>query len=265
MIPAFDLIIDFAGKFSLYGVVCYISARIVNSVLGRLIDNRVLSKVYRKVRLRYNAFKTRYEPIRMSHEFSAYLSDQPTLPEASEDIERVVQKTIDSGESIHSIEGLRWVDPATARIRIKFSDNDTFKLDINLHRDKSDFEETTPDQASVTKIGFKTDFEFPFHNVKGAILNAGTFARILRKKIDSEFVVDRFSDSQLTVQSIKKDLTLDQWIEQQQFEVSLLLSSESGSRSVEFYPDRAIVKSPYPEIDDTTAEYIRATLLNYYL
>jgi hypothetical protein len=91
------------------------------------------------------------------------------------------------------------------------------------------------------------------------------FSRFLREAAQDLLQVRSVTDGRFVVSPINNNLTLDDWIKKDQFDVSLLLESEDGRSSVEFYSDRAVISSPHTDVDDMTVEYIRATLLNYYL
>ena len=255
-----------AGQISLISILLWILAKIGDILLDRLINERVLQRFWRRMLVRFKAFLTRLKPIKIEHEFSIYLEEQPSLTDAKIRIEDAMEQTAQANkQTIDVKENLFWINEQTARTEIQFANSEPFKIDITLSRDTSAFDSTDLERVPVSVVGITTIFTFEFHELKGAILNLGTFARSLREGLEDEFRIRNITESQFTVRSLENELTLDDWIEEQRFDVSLLLQSENEDRSVRFYEDRAIVRAPYADIDDKTAEYIRLTLLNYYL
>lgn len=118
---------------------------------------------------------------------------------------------------------------------------------------------------SIGSIGISITFRFEFGKLRNSIIDLILFAPFLRAAAESTLPVKSITDGRFVVSPIDNDLTLDDWIKQDKFDVSLLLNSEDGRSSVEFYSDKAVITSPHTDVDDKTVEYIRATLLNYYL
>jgi len=78
------------------------------------------------------------------------------------------------------------------------------------------------------------------------------------------YPVREVTTGQFVVQPVDHNLTLDEWVGKERFDVSLLLESDDGNRSVTFFGDRAEMSTPTKRVDRKSAEYIRELLLNYY-
>ncbi|QLK26179.1 hypothetical protein HYG81_00705 [Natrinema zhouii] len=77
-----------------------------------------------------------------------------------------------------------------------------------------------------------------------------------------------FSQGQFVIYPVESDLTLDEWIRNEGFDVSLLLANTermTQRTEVEFFSDRAEIHPPHLEIDSETTRHIRLLILNYYL
>ncbi|OAQ52197.1 hypothetical protein HTG_11290 [Natrinema mahii] len=74
------------------------------------------------------------------------------------------------------------------------------------------------------------------------------------------------SGAQFIIHPVDSNLTLDEWIRREEFDVSLLLASKGQAKTeVEFFPDHAEIHPPYLEIDEEVIRYIRLMIINYYL
>ena len=261
-------LLDALGDASLLLIGGYVLKKVGDAILVRLIGDRLIDRVVRKATKRFKAFTTRFKKIKTDFEFTASIRDSPKISEAKGSVESTLKATQSfSKDNIH-IERVNWIDEQTIEGKIRYLESDPLTVSIHLLQDNDSFSNPgvdTIEDANLSSISVSIRFEFPFHDLKGTLINLSTFAGFLRQGLNQEFDIRRFTHSRFIVGSLENDLTLDEWIEQERFEVSLLLRDESNERSVEFMGDCAIVTSPYSEIDDTTAEYIRATLLNYYL
>jgi hypothetical protein len=93
-------------------------------------------------------------------------------------------------------------------------------------------------------------------------LNALT--NFLSEQLKDNLANVKFSKGLFTIAPIKADFTMDQWIKEKRFEISLLLRSRENI-TVNLYSKKAEVIFPTLQIDESVYEYLKATILNYYL
>ena len=67
-----------------------------------------------------------------------------------------------------------------------------------------------------------------------------------------------------TLVPIRGDFTIDDWIKKEAIRCQSFAKG-SGEGSVNLYPRKAEIIFPTLQIDDRVAEYLRETILNYYL
>ena len=201
-----------------------------------------------------------------TYEFSIYLSSnlaEEKIRRATEDILNLVSE---KSEGDFEVFEQKWsADGREIDVEVPYKKaTDSYELTLNFLPDSAGQFESEP-EPSIGSIGVEIDFRFEFGKLRNSIIDLMLFARFLRSSATEILSVRSVTDGRFVVSPIDNDLTLDDWIKKEQFDVSLLLESEDGRQSVEFHSDKAIISSPHTEVDDETVEYIRATLLNYYL
>lgn len=266
--PGQQSILELVGGISLLAIALFVVKTFLNSVFARLIGDRIVDRWISQAKKKVKAYQTRYKKIKADLEFSAYVTDSRTLNEASEAVESAIRSSVSRSKGAAEVQEFHWIDETTASVTVDYLNSDPFEITIDLIQDNSSFSHSDVNSvadAQLDSIGVDIRFEFDFRNLKGVLMDVGTFAQFLRESIDDEFNVRSVTESRFKVGMLENDLTLDDWIQEQRFETSLLLKDEQGERSIEFRGDEAVITAPYPEVDDQTAEYIRLTLLNYYL
>lgn len=257
-------------SLSLLTVGIIIGGKLFDAFCIRLVNRRVFDRLWKKVSKKVKALWTQYKKIKADFEFTAYTQSDLTISEAEDKIKTAVEDCEQISKGNIRIVRDPEVRDSDQKVEAKaeYLDHDPFVVTFDIVPDSASItndEVQGTNEAKLASIGINVRFEFAFNELKGVLMDLNNFADFLRTEIEEEFKVRSFTNSQLTVGSLENDLTLDDWIEEQRFEVSLLLKTDRGERSVEFYGDKAVVTSPYAQVDDTTADYIRATLLNYYL
>jgi dTDP-4-dehydrorhamnose 3,5-epimerase-like enzyme len=236
--------------------------------MSRLIGERIIDQGATKLKKRVKAYLTKYKKIKADLEFTVSLDSDLMLENAHRKIESAINRTISQSKGNGEKKGLHWLDETTAEVEVTCLNNDPFIVTVDLLQDNRSLENikvNSLSEARLSSIGVTIQFEFAFHELKGVLMDVGTFSQFLRTGFKKEFDIRKVTRSQFTVSTLENDLTLDDWIQEQRFDASLLLNDAEGERSIEFRGNKAVITSPYPEIDDQTAEYIRLTLLNYYL
>ncbi len=267
-IPGHQSFLELVGGFSLLAITLFVAKIFVNAVFARFVGDRIIDRWISQGKKKVKAYQTRYKKIKADLEFSVYVNTDSTVNEATELIEAAIQNSVYRCKGGAEVEEPHWLDETTAIATIDYLNSDPFEITFDLVQNNRSFTDQNVNSvadAQLESIGVNIRFEFDFRNLKGVLMDVGTFAQFLRESLKSEFNVRNVTESRFKVGTLENDLTLDDWIQEQRFETSLLLKDERGERSIEFRGDEAVITAPYPEVDDQTAEYIRLTLLNYYL
>lgn len=261
-------IVQILESISFLSIILWLVGKTVDALFSRIIDEQIISEFASGILRRVKIYRTKYRPIGAKFEYSLNLKENIQIKHSKKNIEQCVYHCEDLSRGSLEIIRFDWTDKTTARVDVSYISDKDLAIEINLLPNTNSFR--SPDmenilESELSSVGVDIQFQFDFHNLRGAILNLNNLADFLLRSIESEFDVRSVSNSTITVSSLDDNLTLDDWIKDKQFDVSLLLQSENEERSVEFIGDRAVISSPYTGMDDTTAEYIEATLLNYYL
>lgn len=237
-------------------------------LLKKWIDKKIFSTIYEKARKKFKAWRTKHRGIEADLEFSAYLYEDLSKSEFKHRLDSVLQNLKQRGRgdveisSVH--EGRKSVENGEKfdfRIEANFRNKEQ-KYDIRLNVVEK---RLSSEKVIVESVGVSTKFRFAFSDLRSEIIDLIAFINYFKNSIEEEYNVKNITNSRFVVTPIEADLTLDEWVKQEQFDVSLLLESDDSSRAVRFYGDSAVITSPTDQVDNETVEYIRATLLNYYL
>ncbi len=148
-------------------------------------------------------------------------------------------------------------------------------MSIKLNRDQSD-QVQNPDadvsEQLVERIHFNIDFEVSHPSLDKELPNLGIIINRLESHLDEVFhgytsqgiVMFRITDS---------DLSMDDWIEDGNYDVKVEVSpeelegdEESPNRTeIEFYPDHIKLHPPYHEMDGEVIDRLKLLLEKYYL
>jgi hypothetical protein len=246
----------------------WVAAKTVDLVLQRVLERQVFTTAYQKLRWRWKAFLTRFDQISTEFQFSYRLDEPVERERLHTDISTTLSNCEVIAEERVGFNTIRTDgNEETLRTTAHYLDDEEYGLEITLTPDVGAIRSGgigTTEAAPVNQITISTEFEFAFHRLESALINLSAFMRLLEKAL-SEQLPGSVSSGRFVISPLENDLTLDQWIEEQRFDVSVLLKSEDKSTSVEFFGDHALIESPYFEVDSETVDYIKATLLNYYL
>ena len=241
----------------------------IDYILQALFEKKIFEPIWSGAKHRFKAWQTKRNKITADYEYSIYLSSNlpvNSLRNVTTDIlDAVNHRSNDDFDVIKK----KWSDDdRELDVEVTYKDKiDPYKLTLNFVPDSGGMSNQSLDaeyEPSIRSIGVNITFQFEFGKLRNSIIDLMLFARFLRDSITDLLSTRSITDGRFIV-SVDNDLTLDEWIKKEQFDVSLLLESEGGRSAVEFHSDKAIISSPHTDIDDKTVEYIRATLLNYYL
>lgn len=246
-------------------VVVIIGTLAVDKVLETVIDKKIFTPIAQRSLQKWKAFRTRFDPLESTYEISFSPRREIAMSDAPELVEEILDACEEASKDRVEIETVRWSSSQKdGYVTAEFTTEDhPYKIDIALTPDVDSLREN-PGTPSLDSITFEIDFKFEFHSLDDEMHNMSSFVSFLQKGAKN-IAAGTFSNGQFVIQPVETDLTLDEWIQEEQFNVSLLLATQDQQTQVEFFPDKAVVQPPYNEVDAETVKYIRATLLNYYL
>lgn len=252
--------------WTLLGIV---SLKLLDIILKRFIERRILTEIYKKLTKKAKAFLTRRNKIRSAFEFSIYTKSHIQLSKAQDQLKYTIELLEKKSEEIEKIDAIKWDQSDTeASVKLRFRDKqDPYEIQLRLVEDQDNQRHHSNANSSkrLSSIGITITFSFAFAELRSAIIDLQAFADQLLEALKEVYPVKSVSNGRFVVSPIDGELTMEEWIEQKRFDVSLLLKSENEERAVRFHGDRAEIRSPTRQIDDETVEYVRETLLNYYL
>lgn len=248
----------------------WLGQKLFDTLLNFLIDKRVFRPVYERILRRLKILKTRGDPVAATFSLSYTPEEDLTITTAMERLKAGFGRAEDLSSGKISIESSHWDKyEREGQVEIQYSDKtEIFTTRIQFVQDTESLRETPsgdPDEVLVGSIGIEVDFNFPFHLLEATLFNLGSLINYLEEGFQDQ-MRGSFSGGRFVISPVKSDLTIDDWIKEEQFDISLLLATEDDKGTeVEFFSDRAVVKSNRREIDAQTVTYMRELLLNYYL
>jgi len=251
------------GAIAIIGV--WIFFKLLDHLLEQIIHQKIFTTAYETTRKKLKAILTRKKNITSDLEFSIYLYPELTLPEARQHLDNLIRMLEQESNGEIDVEEVRWNSSKTdVDLSIVYSGSTNPHM-VNLNFSAEESQRSPGENPPVSSIGVSISFQFPFHNLRGAIITLSACTQFIHDAMKSTYPVKSITNGRFVVYPLENDLTLDDWIQKEQFDVSLLLQSQNEKRSVRFFNDRAEIESPHTQIDEETVDYIRATLLNYYL
>jgi hypothetical protein len=255
---------------AIIAVSVYLFLKALDYTLQSLFDRAIFSSVVKYAKKKIKIFITRHKPIRATHEFSIYVSDDASMNEAEPLMRSAISHLPDmSRGSIEVEEIYELSDTGAVKCNVQFQDKPKpFEITLTAVPDRDSITAGNADSMGenrISSIGVELEFQFPFERLRSTIIDLTAFVDFLKDALGEEFSITKVSESQFTVAPVEQGFTIDDWVQEKKFDVSLLLDSPDSRRRVRFQGDSAVIKSPYDKVDDETVEYIRATLLNYYL
>ncbi|MHC3439821.1 hypothetical protein ACYJ1Y_17450 [Natrialbaceae archaeon A-gly3] len=240
----------------------------IDYILQSLFEKKAFEPIWSGVKRKYKSWRTKRNKITADYEFSIYLDTDLPADAPRETAATVLNSVDERSDGNFQIIEQKWSDDGNELdVKVRYKDKkDPYELTLNFIPSGSGGSPFDAEyDPSIGSIGVNITFRFEFGKLRNSIIDLMLFARFLRDSITNKLEVRSITDGRFIVSPIENNLTLDEWIKKEKFDVSLLLESEDGRSAVEFHRDKAIISSPHTDVDDATVEYIRATLLNYYL
>jgi len=248
----------------------WLGQKTIDALTKFLINKRVFHPIYQRILRRIKILKTRGDPVGATFSLSYTPEEDLTISTAIERLKTGFNRAERISNGKISIQSSHWdKHKREGQVEIHYSNKtEVFNTRIQLVQDTESVRETpseNPDEVLVGSIGLEIDFDFPFHLLEDTLFNLGSLINYVEEGFQDQ-MRGSFSGGRFVISPVESDLTIDDWIKEEHFDVSLLLASEDDKGTeVEFFSNRAVVKSNRREIDAQTVTYMRELLLNYYL
>jgi len=248
----------------------YIAFRVIDTLLDHFLEITVFRRIWRWLSKEFKKFLTRLRPIKTSFQFAVRVeANEPSkIKEALIQLIETISKKYQEQIKFSS---LTWADDDTlGSTNVSYNE---WKFEMNMHIAK--YYDYEPEQevliphknaknAVSDGTAFSIEANFPFYQLDQMLLTLGALTNLIREELKEICYVEEFSKGMFVITPIKGDFTMDHWIKEKQFDVSLLLKAREKVL-VNLYPKKAEVIFPTMQIDNKVSEYLRATILNYYL
>jgi len=252
----------------LLAVCLWIFTKIFDKVVERAFDKKIISPFVSSIKWRIQAIKTRANPIEADFEISYSPRNGLTRREAKKELEKAFDSVEEQSRERLDVGEVHW-NKKSGEVQIEHVDlakpyNVQIKLPTKAseHRERPD---ASMSEQYVSKIYFNFGLKFAFKEFRDILDNLDVAVRFLDAALD-ERVSGEFSTGKFIIYPLSADLTVDDWISDEGFEISILLSDQDDSKTeVELFSNRAEIRPPYKEIDSETARYLHRMILEYYL
>lgn len=251
-------------------VVVYLGQKGVDSLTRFLFNREVFSPIYRYLLRKVKIFKTRGDPVGATFSLSFTPEEEITVAESIDRLRTGFNRAEQASHEKISINSQHWdTTDRSGDVTIEYSDKtELFNIDVKIVQDIDSVRtrgSPTPEETLTGSVGLDIEFDFPFHLLEDTLFNLSSLLNYLEEGFRDQ-MRGSFSGGRFVICPVYSGLTIDEWIKEEQFDISLLLTSEDdGGATVEFFPDKAVVTSDQREIDAQTVKYVKELLLNYYL
>lgn len=238
-------------------------------VVQSLFDRKIFEPIWSGARRKYRARRSKREIIIAHHEFSVYLDANSSCNSPRRFASELIDSVKERGDGDFELTEQKWSDDnQEVDIEVRYRDSSPYRVTLNFISGTGapmSAEHNAGPEADIECVGVDISFRFAFGKLQNSMNDLTLFTDFLQKSLSELAPIQSVTNSRFVIQPIDPDLDLDDWIHEEPLDVTLLLESEDGGGSIKFYGDKAVIDSPHTGVDDRTVEYIRATLLNYYL
>lgn len=242
----------------------YIGLKVIDLIAEHVFHRAFFGPFYQYIKRQIKIFQTNANPIHVDFQFKIRITPQ-YLDDAKTLVRKMCNHITKDSKGRIDLPTPTWSDDGSCgNVNIAFGKLH-YILSITLIRNYERIDkEGNINSIPIDNIAVSIGVDFPFSSLSDAVMNLSVINSFIRQAMLREVPNAKFSKGTFVVAPIKGELTLDQWIKEKKFDVSLLLKSEDQI-IVDFYVDRAELTTPYFEIDASVVQYLRGILLNYYL
>ncbi len=251
---------------ALIGLGTLVGMKLIDVVLGALLDKAIFTKAWHWLAKNFKKQITRFRPIRLRYQFSARI-ESTQIVKAKGNLD-LLSESIAKKQQM-DFTPTSWTQDDIGSSRIVYNGRQ-FHLNMTINHcylepnlDFGDTECLSTQALATQGIYFCLETEFPYHELDKMLLGLGSLLNLIKDELKDCFLVMQFSKGMFTVEPLKQQLTIDEWVKKKQFEVSLVLKS-NDKVTVNLLPKKLEVLFPLAQIDDKVSEYLREVILNYY-
>ena len=245
----------------------WFGSKLVDIILELAIQRKVFNPIYRIIRRKVKSALSWREPISTDFEISYRPNQDLNIEDARDVADLALKSCEEESKGKISVGDLHWSSEERLKgsAKVDYIDGHyPYDVEITLSPDTEEIRDPGSEGIEIHSISFNIEFRYPFYRLEDALFNLDSFFSFLESGLEKT-IAGSFSGGRFVITPVSSDLSLDEWIEKDRFEPSLLLSSQDETAEVEFFQNRAVVSTSYTEVDSETVGYIRAILLNYYL
>lgn len=260
-----DLLSLFYG--AIVGVVSLAILKIIDMILEAVFQKTIFSKVWFWLSKNFKKLLTRLKPIRICFHFSTRIENVET----DKVKEAITFLTTAIAKNQHiTVSPVSWTDDNVGSTKIVYNERE-YRLEMAIKTLYSDtdvgvdqYEYVTMERLLTEGISFSIETNTPFHLLEPMLLNLGALVNSIKEEMKEALLILQFSKGMFTIQPLKNEIRIDEWIKNKQFEISLTLKGRDKVR-INLHTNKVEIICPTLQIDDKVAEYLKETILEYYL
>lgn len=251
---------------ALVAVGAYILARVTDLILKRAFNASPFARLWKGIVRSAKKFQTRWHPITIQYNFRVML--RPTEPEKISDLLANLTATL-SGENKGQVvfSPLLWSSDRTECSSNALYNNMEYRINLNLSSEYRDGEtESEPVEAVEVcdSIAISIEASFPFKSLETALFNLNSIVGVMDGQLKHSPLWKKSSNGLITIAPTKADFTIADWVKEKKFTVSINLKAKENI-IINLYPSKAEIALPSLQLDGSAYEYLKATILEYYL
>jgi hypothetical protein len=251
-------------------IVTVIAMKIVDLVLEHFLNKTLFSRIWAAIARAYKKFQTRWNHIVMCFQFRTKYAPRESM-KVKEDLTKLMELLSERHRGQMTFSPATWTDTdRMGSVNVTFNQRE-YRINMHVSSEYRDYEpgeevfKDTEDATEVSdSVAFSIEVDFPFKSIEPTLLSLSALTNFISEQLADVIPVVEFSKGLFTIAPIKSDLTMDDWIKEKNFDVSLLLKARENIM-VNLYPKKAEIVFPTLQIDEKVSEYLKATILNYYL
>jgi hypothetical protein len=241
--------------------------KLIDMILEIFYKKTVFGKIWFWASKGLKKLMTRVKHIRISFDFSARIENT--------EIEKVkgtldfFANSIVKKQQIH-LSPIAWTDSDIGSTRICYNQRE-FRLEMAMNSSSADLNDEGENDECVTRttvfvegVSFRLEADFSFHELESMLLSLGALVNSIKEEFKEALMVIQFSKGMFTIEPLRRQISIDEWIRKKKFEVSLVLKGQDEV-IINLLPKKAELVFPSMQIDDKVLEYLKEAILNYYL
>lgn len=251
-------------------VVVWVGIKILDRALDAIFGRRIVQPTKIIMSRKIKGFWTRVDPIESSFLFSLSPRSNITVSEVTTMLDEVFQRVESTSRGRLQTESPMW-NETDGRVSVGHVDSKReYTIDIHIAEEgdhEVDDSDTPVENRNVKSMSFEVKFEFSYPKMESELSNLGVLTTSLLDCLEEEFQ-GVSSEAKIVLHPISGGLSVDEWLGEEEQEVSLLLKEDEGGvkkTEVEVFSDRVTLHPPYFKMDSEIMNHIRVLVLNYHI